>query len=66
MRDSVTVDTNHQQRRLDAAAAHADAVTAKARRIERGYRARGIIVAYELCHQEAEQELAEGPDREGE
>lgn len=69
MRDSVTADLDNYQRGLDKAAADHDQIICRAHAINREYNRRGVYVPWEICHQEAEREfdnMAEGPDREGE
>lgn len=69
MRDSVTADLDNHQRGLDKAAAEHDQIFCRAQQISRDYQRRGLTIAWEICHQEAEREFdhqAEGPDREGE
>lgn len=69
MCDSVTADLDTYQRGLDKAASDNDAILCRAHQIARDYQRRGLTIAWEICHQEAEREFnhqAEGPDREGE
>lgn len=69
MSDSVTADLDNYQRGLDKAAAEHDQIFCRAQAISRDYWRRGLVLAWEICHQEAEREFdhqAEGPDREGE
>lgn len=69
MMDSLNACLDKFQRDTDKAAAKHDQIFCRAQQISRDYARRGITIAWEICHQEAEREfdvMAEGPDREGE
>lgn len=69
MKDSFSADLDTYQRGIDKAASDNDAIICRAHQICREYQRRGLTIAWEICHQEAEREfdnMAEGPDREGE
>lgn len=62
---TVESDLAQHQSSLDRNAAMHDAIMDRTAKIHRGYKARGLIVSWEICHQEAEAEFdaqSEGPD----